>query len=228
MFIVGANYLTFLIKYGKIKIYQQKGDKKTMAFELPELNYNFNALEPVMDAKTVEIHYTKHHQAYVNNLNAALSKYPEINYDLVTLLKNLNNLPADIQTAVRNNGGGHFNHTHFWNVLSPMVYQTPSGELLKHMELTFGSFENFKAQFEDAGKKHFGSGWVWLIRTHVGELKIVTLPNQDAPVTFGTPLLGIDLWEHAYYLQYQNRRPDYLATIWTIINWSYVEDLYNA
>lgn len=196
-----------------------------MEFKLQPLPYAFDALQPIMDAQTVEIHYTKHHQAYVNNLNAALSKYPTIDYDLQTLLLEINSLPQDIQAVVRNNGGGHFNHTHFWNVLSPNKGGQPKGKLLEKLTQQFGSLENFKKEFEDAGKKHFGSGWVWLIEDKNQNLKIMTLPNQDAPLQFGNPLLGIDLWEHAYYLKYQNRRPDYLSSIWEIINWDYVESL---
>lgn len=197
-----------------------------MKFTLEKLPYQFDALEPVMDAETVEIHYTKHHNAYVNNLNAALEKYPEINYTLEELLKNIKTLPQDIHTVVRNNGGGHYNHTHFWKVLAPKPLAKPTGNLEKKINQTFGSFNEFKNQFVSAGTKHFGSGWVWLVKDELGELSIFTLPNQDAPVVYGTPLLGIDLWEHAYYLKHQNRRADYLNNIWAIVNWQYVQQLY--
>jgi Fe-Mn family superoxide dismutase len=197
-----------------------------MKFTLEKLPYEFNALEPVMDAATVEIHYTKHHNGYVNNLNAALEKYPEINYSLEELLKNIKTLPQDIQSAVKNSGGGHYNHAHFWKVLTPNSAKAPTGELSDKINQTFGSFEEFKKEFVTAGTKHFGSGWVWLLKDREGELSILTLPNQDAPVIYGTGLLGIDLWEHAYYLKHQNRRADYLNNIWEIINWEYVQELY--
>jgi len=198
-----------------------------MKFELPKLAYNFDALEPIMDATTVEIHYTKHHQAYVNNLNAAIEKYDELqDISLEELLLNISDLPKDIQATVRNNGGGHYNHTQFWAMLTPNQNQEPSGELLHAIEHYFGSVQAFQAAFEGAGLKHFGSGWVWLMKAPNGELKIITLPNQDAPLSFGVPLLGIDLWEHAYYLKHQNKRADYLKNIWGIVNWRYVEALF--
>lgn len=202
-----------------------KGAKK-MNFTLEQLPYSYNALEPVMDAQTVEIHYTKHHNGYVVNLNAALEKYPEIDYSLEELLINIKTLPQDIQTAVRNNGGGHFNHTHFWNLLSPNAKLAPEGELAKKIDQTFGSLEDFKKAYVTAGTKHFGSGWVWLVKDKEGQLTILTMPNQDAPVVYGTPLLGVDLWEHSYYLKHQNKRADYLNSLWQIIDWGYVEKLY--
>ena len=197
-----------------------------MKFELEKLPYGFDALEPVMDKETVEIHYTKHHNAYVTNLNVALEKYPEIDYTLEDLLKNIKTLPQDIQTVVKNNGGGHFNHTHFWSLLSPNAKQMPEGKLKEKIEQTFGSFEEFKKAFVSAGTKHFGSGWVWLVKDVEGHLTILSMPNQDAPVIYGKPLLGVDLWEHAYYLKHQNKRADYLNNLWQIIDWSYVEKLY--
>lgn len=197
-----------------------------MNFTLEQLPYSYNALEPVMDAQTVEIHYTKHHNGYVVNLNAALEKYPEIDYSLEELLINIKTLPQDIQTAVRNNGGGHFNHTHFWNLLSPNAKLAPEGELAKKIDQTFGSLEDFKKAYVTAGTKHFGSGWVWLVKDKEGQLTILTMPNQDAPVVYGTPLLGVDLWEHSYYLKHQNKRADYLNSLWQIIDWGYVEKLY--
>lgn len=198
-----------------------------MKFELENLPYSYDALEPIMDAKTVEIHYTKHHNGYVNNLNAALEKYPDIEYsDLSGLLKHIESLPSDIQMAVKNNGGGHFNHALFWKVLSPIKGQVPSGKLKEKLENDFGSVEEFKKEFVTAGTKHFGSGWVWLVKTAEGDLRILTLPNQDAPVAYGKPIFGIDLWEHAYYLKHQNKRADYLNGIWEIVNWQYIEKLF--
>lgn len=198
-----------------------------MKFELENLPYSFDALEPIMDAKTVEIHYTKHHNGYVNNLNAALEKHPEIEYSqLDKLLKNIESLPVDIQAAVKNNGGGHFNHSLFWKVLSPNKNQNPSGELKERLEESFGSVEDFKTQFVAAGTKHFGSGWVWLVMSDDKSLRILTMQNQDAPVAYGKPIFGIDLWEHAYYLKHQNKRVDYLNGIWEIVNWQYVEELF--
>lgn len=201
-----------------------------MIYELPTLNYEYNALEPVMDAETLEIHYSKHHQAYVNNLNAALAKHDIKQDNLVELLLNINDLPEDIQAAVRNNGGGHFNHSLFWNILTPEQDKQNgiSPELESAIVKNFGSMDEFKAKFEDAGMKRFGSGWVWLVKTNSGDLKIVTLPNQDAPLAEGTPMLGVDLWEHSYYLKYQNKRAEYLKNIWSIVNWEQVSDYYQA
>ncbi len=199
-----------------------------MKFTLEQLPYAYDALEPVMDAETVEIHYSRHHNAYVTNLNVALEKYPEIEYTLEDLLKNIKTLPQDIQGAVRNNGGGHYNHTHFWNLLSSSAKHEPEGELKEKIEQNFGSVEEFKKAFVLAGTKHFGSGWVWLIKDKEGQLIILTMSNQDAPVMYGTPLLGVDLWEHAYYLKHQNKRADYLNNLWQIIDWSYVEELYQG
>lgn len=194
-----------------------------MKFYLEELPYSYDALQPFMDKETVEIHYSKHHKAYVDNLNKLVENL-NFNYSLEELLKNLENLPKEIVTGVKNNGGGHYNHTLFWKILTPEK-QEISKEFLNEINKTFGSFENFKNQFEEAGKKHFGSGWVWLIKTNEG-LKIVTTPNQDTPFNLGKPILAVDVWEHAYYLKYQNRRADYLSNIWNIINWQYVEKLY--
>jgi len=198
-----------------------------MKFELEKLPYSVDALEPVMDRLTVEIHYLKHHQAYLNNLNTALLKYPDIETDIVSLLKQIESLPADIQSAVKNNGGGYYNHTLFWSLLSPNKNQKPTGKLLEALTTKFGSYEKFKEEFITAGTKHFGSGWVWLVKLEKGSLEIMSLSNQDTPLAYGTPILALDLWEHAYYLKYQNRRVDYLNNIWQIINWDYAEKLYN-
>lgn len=198
-----------------------------MKFELEKLPYSVDTLEPVMDRLTVEIHYLKHHQAYLNNLNTALLKYPDIETDIVSLLKQIESLPADIQSAVKNNGGGYYNHTLFWSLLSPNKNQKPTGKLLEALTTKFGSYEKFKEEFITAGTKHFGSGWVWLVKLEKGSLEIMSLSNQDTPLAYGTPILALDLWEHAYYLKYQNRRVDYLNNIWQIINWDYAEKLYN-
>lgn len=197
-----------------------------MKYELEKLPYAYNALEPVMDALTVEIHYSRHHQAYLNNLNTALEKYPDIETDIVSLLRHIESLPADIQQTVKNNGGGYYNHTLFWNLLSPQ-HQQPKGQLLDALNAKFGSFEDFKTAFNTAGVKHFGSGWVWLVKKENCSLDILTLPNQDTPLAYGKPILAIDLWEHSYYLKYQNKRADYLANIWQIINWEYAEKLFS-
>lgn len=198
-----------------------------MKFELEKLPYTLNALEPVMDSLTVEIHYSKHHQAYLNNLNTALSKYPDIETDIVSLLKHNESLPADIQQTVKNNGGGYYNHSLFWSLLSPNKNQIPTGKLLEAIVTKFGSYEKFKEDFVTAGTKHFGSGWVWLVKLDKGNLEIMSLPNQDTPLAYGKPILAIDLWEHAYYLKYQNKRADYLNNIWQLINWEYAEKLFS-
>ncbi|MFZ9139100.1 MAG: superoxide dismutase [Bacilli bacterium] len=197
-----------------------------MKFTLAPLPYAYDVLEPIIDAKTMEIHYSKHHQAYVNNLNAALEKYPALpEQSIEQLLNNLEKLPADIQGAVRNNGGGHFNHTMFWSLLIPEKnYQAPSESLLKRIQKDFGSFEAMKEQFSNAAKTRFGSGWAWLIVDATGTLKITSTPNQDVPFKEGKPILGLDVWEHAYYLNYQNRRPDYVSNFFKIINWKKVEE----
>lgn len=197
-----------------------------MKFTLSPLPYAYDFLEPVIDAKTMEIHHGKHHQAYVTNLNAALEKYPNLpEQSIETLLKNLTNLPADIQTAVRNNGGGHFNHTLFWQILiNEKQFQAPSQNMLAKITAAFGSFDQFKEQFANAAKTRFGSGWAWLIVTASGELKVTSTPNQDVPFAEGKPILGLDVWEHAYYLNYQNRRPDYVSNFFKIINWKKVEE----
>ncbi|MFA5542404.1 MAG: superoxide dismutase [Bacilli bacterium] len=198
-----------------------------MKHTLPELNYNYNALEPHFDEMTMTIHHTKHHQAYVNNLNAALEKHPELmEKDLTELLTKLDKLPTDIQTAVRNNGGGHFNHTLFWQLLTPQGKQEPSMKLMEALKNAFGSFENFQETFNNAAKTRFGSGWAWLVVTPDKKLVVTSTPNQDTPLTMGTPILALDVWEHAYYLKYQNRRPDYVSAFWNVINWNKVEELF--
>jgi Fe-Mn family superoxide dismutase len=195
-----------------------------MAFNLPNLPYEFSALEPYIDTQTMEIHHGKHHAAYVNNLNTALSNYPDLqNKTLEELIRDINALPKDIQSAVRNNGGGHWNHAFFWEILQPKAPQAPVGALAQAIEKRFGSFARFKEEFTKAATTRFGSGWAWLIFTQ-SDLQVFSTPNQDNPLMNiaemqGAPILGLDVWEHAYYLKYQNRRPEYISAFWNIINW---------
>jgi Fe-Mn family superoxide dismutase len=192
-----------------------------MAFTLPKLPYEFNALEPHIDARTMEIHHDKHHQAYVNNLNAAIEKHPELaNKSIDDLIKDLNAVPEDIRTAVRNNGGGHWNHSMFWEIMGPKAGGEPSGALAEAIRKAFGDFKTFKEKLAAAGVGQFGSGWAWLVKDKGGAISVVSTPNQDNPLSNGmTPILGVDVWEHAYYLNYQNRRPDYIAAWWNVVNW---------
>jgi len=201
-----------------------------MAHTLPPLPYPTNALEPHIDAQTMEIHHGKHHNAYVTNLNAALEKAPELaNKSLEDLLRNLASVPEAVRTAVRNNGGGHWNHSQFWPSMSPNGGGAPSGKLADAINKSFGDFEKFKEAFNAAGAGRFGSGWVWLVNEG-GKLAITSTPNQDNPLMDGkpAPLLGNDVWEHAYYLKYQNRRPDYLKAWWNTVNWAEVEKRFNG
>ena len=197
-----------------------------MAYELPPLPYAYDALEAAIDQQTMQIHHDKHHAAYVNNLNAALEKYPDHQgQDIGALLANLDSLPDDIRTVVRNNGGGHANHTLVWNTMSANGGGEPSGALGDEIASTFGSFAAFKEQFAKAATTRFGSGWAWLCRKPGAELHITSTPNQDSPLMEGhTPLLGLDVWEHAYYLRYQNRRPDYISTWWSVVDWDKVAE----
>jgi Fe-Mn family superoxide dismutase len=193
-----------------------------MAFELPKLEYDYAALEPHIDARTMEIHHTKHHQAYVTNLNNAIAGSEWEKRSIEDILAGVSSLPV----AVRNNGGGHYNHSLFWTVMSPNAGGTPSGNLLDALNRYFGSFDKFKEQFANAGLTRFGSGWAWLVKVGT-ELKITSTPNQDNPLmdiadVKGVPILGVDVWEHAYYLKYQNRRNEYLAAFWNVVNWSEV------
>jgi superoxide dismutase, Fe-Mn family len=195
----------------------------TDVFKLPPLNYAYNALEPHIDATTMKFHHDKHHAAYVKNLNAAVAKYPELKTKTVEqLLTNLSTLPKDVQTTVRNNGGGHYNHTMYWQIMGPKVGGVPTGAIATAIKNQFGTFDTFKSQFNEMGTKLFGSGWVWLV-TDRSKLKIITTSNQDSPISQGLyPIMGNDVWEHAYYLKYQNRRPDYLSAWWNVINWTEV------
>lgn len=198
-----------------------------MSYKLPDLPYAYDALEPNLDKETMTIHHTKHHQAYVTNLNAALDKHPELaTTSLETMLADLSLVPESIRTAVRNNGGGHYNHSLFWKMMGPNKGGKPTGDLLAAIEKAFGSFDAFKDQFETAAKTRFGSGWAWLIVDNAGALKVTSTANQDTPLSEGKVLLGLDVWEHAYYLKFQNRRPDYVATFWNVVNWDYVQELF--
>ena len=194
-----------------------------MPYELAPLPYAHNALEPFIDEQTMQIHHGKHHQTYVNNVNAALEKYPELQgKPIEALISDLNAIPEDIRTAVRNNGGGHANHTLFWQIMGPNAGGAPTGKVAEAINAKFGSFEAFKEAFAKAATTRFGSGWAWLIKTGDG-VDIVSTPNQDSPLMEGkTPILGIDVWEHAYYLKYQNKRPDYITAWWNVVNWDAV------
>jgi superoxide dismutase, Fe-Mn family len=198
-----------------------------MAFTLPALPYANDALEPHIDARTMEIHHTKHHQAYVNNLNAAIEKAPELaNKTLDDLMRGINSVPEAVRTAVRNNGGGHWNHSLFWQLMGPGKGGEPTGKLADAIQSSFGDFNKFKEQFAAAGAGRFGSGWAWLVNDS-SKLSITSTPNQDNPLMEGkTAILGLDVWEHAYYLKYQNRRPDYITAWWNVVNWDAVADRY--
>ena len=197
-----------------------------MAYEVPDLPYDYTALEPHIDEQTMRIHHDKHHQAYVDKANAALEGTEWADKPVEEVLANLSSLPSDKQGPVRNNAGGHANHTLFWTILGPNGGGTPSGDLAAAIDNAFGSFDAFKQQMVDAGVNRFGSGWAWLVLDN-GQLAVTSSANQDSPITDGqTPLLGIDVWEHAYYLKYQNKRPDYLAAIWNVIDWSAVAERY--
>ena len=195
-----------------------------MAFTLPALPYANDALEPHIDAKTMEIHHDKHHQAYVNNLNAAIEKAPELQgKSLDDLMRGINSVPENVRTAVRNNGGGHWNHSMFWQIMGPGKGGEPSGKLADAIKSAFGDFSKFKEQFAAAAAGRFGSGWAWLINDG-GKLSITSTPNQDNPLMEGKhAILGVDVWEHAYYLKYQNRRPDYIDAWWNVVNWGSIK-----
>jgi len=200
----------------------------TKLFEVPALKFDFNSLEPAIDAKTMEIHHDKHHGAYVTNLNKALESAPDLfEKPIETILKEINLVPEAIRTAVRNNGGGHANHTLFWEVLNPGGKKEPAGALLADLEKTFGSVDGFMEKFSTAAATRFGSGWSWLVLDGNKNLQVYSTANQDSPWMEGhVPLLGLDVWEHAYYLNYQNRRPDYIKAFWSLVNWSFVEGEY--
>lgn len=201
-----------------------------MAFELPPLPYAFDALEPHIDARTMEIHHDKHHAGYTNKLNAALEGHADLaSKSIEDILGSINSVPESIRTAVQNNGGGYANHSLFWTVMSPNGGGTPSGDLGNAINSTFGSFDKFKSTFSGAAGSRFGSGWAWLVVDGSGNLKVYSTANQDSPYMQGdTPILGLDVWEHAYYLNYQNRRPDYVAAFWNVVDWNAVAERYAA
>ena len=201
-----------------------------MAYELPKLPYAYDALEPHIDARTMEIHHTKHHQSYITNINKAIKRIGNAEFEskpIEALIGDLNALPEKIRRAVRNNGGGHANHSFFWKIMGPKAGGEPKGKLADDIKSTFGSLAAFKEKFADAGIKRFGSGWVWLVKNKQGELAITSTPSQNSPLMQGDkPVLGLDVWEHAYYLLYQNRRPDYIKAWWNVVNWDAVAKNY--
>jgi superoxide dismutase, Fe-Mn family len=199
-----------------------------MAFELPPLPYDYNALEPYIDTQTMQLHHDKHHNTYVTNLNAALQGHEFANLPVDDVLRHINEVPENVRTVVRNNGGGHSNHTMFWQIMKPNGGSTPTGDLATAINAKFGSFDALKTAFNDAGAKRFGSGWAWLILDKSGNLEVISTANQDSPLMDGNyPIMGNDVWEHAYYLKYQNRRPEYLAAWWNVVNWDEVARRYS-
>ena len=201
-----------------------------MAFELPPLPYDFAALEPHIDAQTMQIHHDRHHATYVTNLNAALEKHANVqSKSIEEILRNINDVPEDVRQAVINNGGGHANHSMFWQIMGPNGGGEPTGAIAAAINQAFGSFADFKTKINEAGTKRFGSGWSWLVKDASGKLSVISTANQDSPLMQGmTPVLGVDVWEHAYYLKYQNKRPDYLAAWWNTINWAKVNEYFEA
>jgi Fe-Mn family superoxide dismutase len=201
-----------------------------MESQLPNLTYNYDALEPHIDTRTMEVHHDKHHASYFDKLNTALSDHPEIKEkDIKDILADLESIPEEIRTAVKNNGGGHAHHTFFWNILSPDGGGEPSGDLAEAISQTYRDYDNFKEQFSEQAKTLFGSGWTWLVINSSGELEIINTPNQDSPFSHKqTPIIGLDVWEHAYYLKYENRRPEYIAAFWNIVNWPEADKIYES
>ena len=204
-----------------------------MAYSLPALEYSTDSLEPHIDGRTMEIHHGKHHQTYVDKLNTALSEHNELSaLGIENLISDISALPDSVKSAVRNNGGGHANHSFFWKCISPSGGGLPQGELLSSIEKTFGNFNSFKSEFTQAALTRFGSGWAWLVKQSDGNLAVTSTPNQDSPLMsdvadcFGTPIIGLDVWEHAYYLNYQNRRPDYVSGFWNIVDWERANSLF--
>jgi len=201
-----------------------------MAFEVPPLPYDYSALEPYIDTQTMQLHHDKHHAAYVNNLNAALEGQPQFaSLPIDQLIRRINEVPENIRTAVRNNGGGHINHSMFWQIMKPNGGGAPTGSLASAIQDAFGSFDEFKAKFKDAGVRRFGSGWAWLVRDQSGKLQVTSSANQDSPLMDGLfPVMGNDVWEHAYYLKYQNVRADYIKAWWNVVNWDKAAELFDS
>ena len=199
-------------------------------FTLPDLPYAYDALEPHIDEETMKIHHDKHHKAYMDKLNTALESHPELgNKPIEELLGDLDAVPEDARTAVRNNGGGYYHHSLFWEMMNPEGGGNPEGDIAKAIDETFGNFESFKEQFTNEAATHFASGWTWLVKNGEGNLSILSTPNQDSPISSGLkPLLGIDTWEHAYYLKYQNRRPEFIEAWWNVVNWNAVNNYFNS
>ncbi len=225
-----GRYDSFPSSFDEVRLIALNSVVLVMAHELPALPYAADALEPHIDAQTMEIHHGKHHNTYITKLNAALEGKPELeSKSICELLSDLDSVPEDIRGAVRNNGGGHANHSFFWTILGPNAGGAPTGALADDINATFGSFEAFQEKFEAAGATRFGSGWAWLFVNKDGKLEVGSSPNQDSPVIEGTgrPILGCDVWEHAYYLKYQNRRPDYLKAFWNVVNWDEVAKNYD-
>ncbi|HLO85163.1 MAG TPA: superoxide dismutase [Nostocaceae cyanobacterium] len=219
LFLVGASVSSLTLE--SYAFAENTSSSTTAAIQLSPLPYPYDALEPYIDARTMQFHHDQHHAAYVKNLNAALDKYPAFKKTSVEeLLKNINKVPQDIRTTVRNNGGGHVNHSMFWKIMKPNGGGEPTGEIATAINQSFGNFANFKKQFNQAGASRFGSGWVWLVRNKNGNLEITSTANQDSPLMVEQyPIFGNDVWEHAYYLKYQNRRPEYLDAWWNVVNW---------
>lgn len=205
-----------------------KATETTGPFKLPDLPYSYDALEPYIDTETMKIHHTGHHKAYVDKLNDAVNKYPELKEKTIEeLLSDLDKIPKEIREEIRNNGGGHYNHSLFWTFMGKNKGTAPTGKLKTDIDKAFGSFDNFKKTFKEAALNRFGSGWVWLIKDSAGNLKILSTPNQDSPIMVGIkPILGLDVWEHAYYLKYQNKRGDYIDNWWNVVNWQDISKNY--
>lgn len=230
VFLPGFLVFKFNLLAGSLTREHSRRTMNHMAYELPQLPYAYDALEPHIDARTMEIHHTKHHQTYITNLNNALKDKPELaSKPVEELIAKLNEVPEDIRTAVRNNGGGHANHSFFWQIMGPNAGGNPTGKLADEINSTFGGFDQLKEKIGAAGAGRFGSGWAWLIKNKSGQLEVMSTPNQDSPLMDGnTPILGVDVWEHAYYLNYQNRRPDYIKAWWNVVNWPEVSKRYGG
>ena len=228
LFLVSLSIISFITLIPTIT--SKSNTLEDSEFELKALPYAYDALEPYIDKETMMLHHDKHEKAYLDNLNKAIAKYPELyKKGLEGILKDLNSVPEDVRETVKNNAGGVYNHDFFWSIMSPEKDQNPNGDLLKAIIKAFGSLDNFKTKFKDAALGRFGSGWAWLVLDKDGNLSIISTANQDSPISQGlTPILGLDVWEHAYYLKYQNKRGDYIDNWWHVVNWKQVEDNYNS